>query len=620
MGRRLAALAISVGLVMAFVPAAGAAPPLERVIVVLHPGPAVEEVAQQIAAASGGIVGFVYRYALRGFALSVPAAAVEGLRQNPNVAWVEPDVLVHAAQTGSQPVPTGIDRVDADLNPPVSPMDVDIAIIDTGIYIGQVAGGGSRSHYDLNLVAVTDCTSAIFYPTFGGCDGNGNTQDQNGHGTHVAGIAAALDNDIGSIGTAPGARLWSIKVLDASGSGYLGGILAGIDLVTSYGGQIEAANMSFGFEGASAALDTAIANATNAGVVMVAAAGNSGKDTSTFSPANHPDVISVSALADFDGLPGGLGSPTCRADQDDTLADFSNFGADVEIAAPGVCIYSTYLNDGYATLSGTSMAAPFVTGAVARYIAQSGYDPANRTQVLELRSRLVGSAAPQNSACGFTGDPDSYAEPLLFLNASLFGGNGLCNEASSSNQPPVASFTSSCADLSCAFTDTSTDGDGTVVAWSWNFGDSGISSEQNPSHTFPAGGTYQVTLTATDNEGAVDSQTSAVTVTANAPAPTMSATITSLTTRTRGATATVSVIDDDSNPVPGATVAGRWTFTNKKGQAVTRNRTATTASTGSATFNESLPAGYSNLVFCVMNVTKSGYLYSGTLPVCWPPG
>jgi subtilisin family serine protease len=602
---------------MTSVAAAAAAPPLERVVVVLNHGPdSVEDVAQQVASATGGMVGFVYRHALRGFSMTVAADAVEGLRHNPNVAWVEPDILVHTTQTGSQPVPTGIDRVDADLNPPASPMNVDIAIIDTGVYIGQTPGGGSRSHYDLNLVAVTDCTSAIFYPTFGGCDGNGNTQDQNGHGTHVAGIAAALDNDIGSIGTAPGARLWSIKVLDANGSGYLGGIIAGIDLVTAYAVDIETANMSFGFEGASAALDTAIANATNAGVVMVAAAGNSAKDTATFSPANHPDVISVSALSDFDGLPGGLGSPTCRSDQDDTLADFSNFGPDVEIAAPGVCIYSTYLNDGYATLSGTSMATPFVTGAVARYIAQSGYNPANRTQVLELRSRLLGSGAAQNSECGFTGDPDSYAEPVLFLNASLFGGSGLCNEASSANQPPVAGFTSSCADLSCTFTDTSTDGDGTLVAWNWDFGDGGTSSTRSPGHTFSAAGTYQVTLAVTDNDGAADTQASPVTVTAPAPAPTMTATIASFTTRTRGATASVSVIDGDDNPVASATVAGRWTFINKKGQTVTRNRTATTTTAGVATFNESLPAGYRSLSFCVTNVTKSGYLYSGPLPVC----
>ena len=126
--------------------------------------------------------------------------------------------------------------------------------------------------------------------------------------------------------------------------------------------------MSLGFVGTSAALDTAIANSVNAGVVYVVAAGNDAIDAAQFSPASHPDVITVSALADFDGLPGGLGAPTCRTDVDDTLADFSNFGPSVEIAAPGVCIYSTFLNDGYiGTYSGTSMASPYVAGAVARY-------------------------------------------------------------------------------------------------------------------------------------------------------------------------------------------------------------------------------------------------------------
>ncbi|HKX74913.1 MAG TPA: S8 family serine peptidase, partial [Acidimicrobiia bacterium] len=430
-----------------------AAPPLQRVIVVLEdggPGPA--EVAQEMARRHGGSVGFVYHHALRGFSISVPAAAVAALAANPQVAYVESDVEVFT--TGTQPIPTGIGRVEADLNPASGPLsNVDIAIIDTGVYIG---------HPDYNLRYVSDCTSAIFYPMFGGCSAEGNHQDENGHGSHVAGIAAAYDNDIGTIGTAPGAVLWSLKALNADGSGYLGSILAAIDTVAAYSADIDVANMSFGFEGSAQSLDDALRNATARGVVFVAAAGNSASDATTFSPANHPDVITVSALADFDGLPGGLGASTCRSDVDDTFADFSNFGAPVDLAAPGVCIYSTYLNNGYATLSGTSMAAPFVTGAVARLLAQGYPKPTNQAQVHALRDALINGGIGQSSECGFSGDPDSLAEPLLFLNSSLFGGNGSCGGGAEPppNSAPMASFTYSCEDLTCNFTDTSTDSDG----------------------------------------------------------------------------------------------------------------------------------------------------------------
>ncbi|MGH8957211.1 MAG: S8 family serine peptidase, partial [Acidimicrobiia bacterium] len=497
------------------VPSVGAAPAMERVIVVLKPdaGPA-EEAANGIARAFDGTIGFVYRHALSGFTITVPAAALNGLANHPMVASVEPDIEVGIAQTSGQVTPTGINRIDADLNPPSSPMNVDIAIIDTGVYIGMTETGQARSHLDLNLVYVTDCTQAIFYPTFGGCSGSGNFQDENGHGTHVAGIAAAKDNGIGSIGVAPSAVLWSVKVLNADGSGYLGSILAGIDFVTSQAAAIEVANMSLGFVGSSPALDSAITNSVNAGVVYVVAAGNGAMDASQFSPASHPDVITVSALADFDGLPGGLGSPTCRDDVDDTLADFSNFGPDVEVAAPGVCIYSTFLDDGYIdTYSGTSMAAPHLAGAVARYIAQSGHATASRSDVMAIRSAVVNAAAAQTSDCGFSGDPDASPEPLLFLNATLFGGTGVCNSGGPpANQPPQAALTYTCNGLTCNFTDMSTDPDGTVASRNWLFGDGEMSTSATPSHTYSGSGDYSVTLTVTDNDAATDEVTQLVTV------------------------------------------------------------------------------------------------------------
>ena len=498
-------------MVLAAIPAL-AAPPHDEFIVVIRPtNRPVADVASEIASSHNGQVGFVYTHALQGFTLTFPSGAIEGLRNNPNVAYIEPVREVEAV--GTQPIPTGIDRIEADLNPPSVAMDVDIAILDTGVYIGTNPDGSARSHLDLNLRWVSDCTGAILYPLLpGGCSGSGDFQDYHGHGTHVAGIAAALDNDIGSIGVAPGATLWSFKVLQADGTGTTGMLLAGIDAVASKAAEIEVANMSLGFVGQSDAIDDAIANATDAGVTFVVAAGNDAVDASQFSPANGPDVVTVSAIADFDGLPGGLGAGTCRADVDDTLADFSNFGPEVEIAAPGVCIFSTWLDDGYNTLSGTSMASPFVAGAVARLIAESGLPTNSRSDVEAIKSAVIGAGVAQTSACGFT-DVDASPEPLLFVNGPTFGGDGTCEDGSTANASPVASFSHTCADLVCEFTDTSTDSDGSIVSHAWDFGDSTTSTAASPTHVFDEAGTYAVSLTVTDDFGDSATNSQQVTVT-----------------------------------------------------------------------------------------------------------
>jgi subtilisin len=169
-------------------------------------------------------------------------------------------------------------------------------------------------------------------------------------------------------------RLWAVKVLDSQGSGSLSGIIAGIDwFVVQNIKKPAVINMSLGGSGTSTAMNTSIANAVAADVAVVVAAGNSDADAANYTPANAPDAITVSALADFDGKPGALSKPTCRTDQDDTLADFSNWGKIIDIAAPGVCILSTYpIEKGsYGTISGTSMASPHVAGAAA-LLAQAG--------------------------------------------------------------------------------------------------------------------------------------------------------------------------------------------------------------------------------------------------------
>ncbi|MCH7654443.1 MAG: S8 family serine peptidase [Chloroflexi bacterium] len=387
---------------------AAAGPPTDRGpathIVVFNDGVDADAASQDLAQAHGLVREFVYSQALNGASFIVPPGRVAAIESDPRVAFIERNQIVKAF---AQELPTGVDRIDAALSSTANidgaddRVDVDIAIIDTGIDL---------DHPDLNVVASINCARGG--PFGGGCKGGGD--DGNGHGTHVAGTAAALDNGIGVVGVAPGARLWAVRVLDNSGSGWMSWIVGGIDWVTANADQIDVANMSLGCACDSAALDAAIAGSVAAGVVYTVAAGNSGSDAAGYSPANHPDVITVSAIADFDGQGGALAATTCRSDagSDDTFATFSNDGSLIEIAAPGVCILSTWNDGGYNTISGTSMASPHAAGAAALYIAASG-TVADGAGAAAVRDALIAAGTPQGDADGFTGDTDGHAEPLL---------------------------------------------------------------------------------------------------------------------------------------------------------------------------------------------------------------
>jgi subtilisin family serine protease len=380
-----------------------------RLIVALHDSVERPEVfASDFARRNSGRAQFVYNYAFKGFSIEVPARAAAVLAQDPRVSFIEEDQPVYAIG-----IPTGVDRIEAEKRPSSGidgsdnqRVDVDIAILDTGI----------ANHPELNVVGGTNCANL-----FAICLNTG-YGDVNGHGTHVAGSAAAIDGGQ-VVGVAPGARLWAVKVLGDNGGGSMSGIIAGIDWVVARAATIEVINMSLGCECSSSALDSAIVRATQAGIVVVAAAGNDGKNANTFSPGRHPNVISVSAMADFDGMPGGLASPTCRSDvgADDTFATFSNYGSSVTIAAPGVCIRSTVPGNGYAYYSGTSMASPHVAGAAALYIVENNV-ARNATRWSSVRSGLLSDdwSVPQTSECGFTGGKSS--ERMLML-AACGGGS-----------------------------------------------------------------------------------------------------------------------------------------------------------------------------------------------------
>jgi len=360
-----------------------------------------------------------YRHAVRGFSAHLDAHQLAEVKADPSVALVEADRVV---QLESQTLPTGVDRVDADLSPAAKidgldeRVDADIAIIDTGI---------QADHPDLNVAGGHNCINAD--PSDWG--------DGYGHGTHVAGIAAAKDNLVGVVGVAPGARLWAVRVFDSTGFSLLSWIVCGIDWVTgqkdptdSSKPLFEAANMSLRDAGSNDgncgytngdAEHQAICRSVAAGTTYAVAAGNDRTDAGQWIPAAYPEVITVSALADFNGQPGGGAPSTCSsfssADSDDTFADFSNFGPAVDLIAPGKCIYSTYstlksTGTGYAVLSGTSMAAPHAAGAIALY--KVGHPTATPSEV-QAALQAAGTLD------WFTNtDPDATHERLL--NVSSF--------------------------------------------------------------------------------------------------------------------------------------------------------------------------------------------------------
>jgi len=377
-----------------------------RFIVVLKDDvPSPDNASLDMAARNTFIRGHVYRNALKGFSASLTQENLSALIKDPRVKFIEPDLVVHAT---AQTIPTGVNRIDADLSPTAringvdERVNIDIAVIDTGV---------SRYHPDLNFYRGITISGA----------GKSGGNDDNGHGSHVAGTAAAKDNGTGVVGVAPGARVWSVKVLNRSGSGTISGVIAGIDYVTQHSNEIDVANMSLGTTGKSSALRTAIQKSASKGVVYVVSAGNSAKDvygddgifdtSDDFIPAAYPEVITVSAIADSDGQSGTLGGPTGWG-SDDTFAGFSNYGARIDLAAPGVNILSTWKGTGYNTISGTSMAAPHVTGTAALYISANG-KPTNLSGVEAVRQGLIIRGMPQTGLDGFNGDPDTYPEPLV---------------------------------------------------------------------------------------------------------------------------------------------------------------------------------------------------------------
>src|SRR2546427_6082632 len=356
----------------------------------------VDGLAAAHGRAYGASVSQLYHSALKGYAATISQARLGDIRRDPRVAFVSEDRPVEAV---AQTLPTGVNRIDGEISSHYSSntWNIAVAVIDTG----------SGPHSDLNIVGGKNCSNGISF------------SDGNGHGTHVAGTIGAVNNSVGVVGVAPGIPIYSVRVLNNQGSGSWSSIICGIDWVTANASSlnIKVANMSLGGAGTddgncgnsnSDALHKAICSSVAAGVTYVVAAGNDNVDLSGFVPAAYNEVLAVTAVADFNGQPGGGAAATCRSEVDDTAAVFSNFtspGSSDEghtIAAPGVCIYSTWKGGGYNTISGTSMASPHAAGTAALCIGTGACTDATPSAVI---TKLRTDASSQPFSYGFVGDP-----------------------------------------------------------------------------------------------------------------------------------------------------------------------------------------------------------------------
>jgi subtilisin family serine protease len=557
----------------------------------------------------------------------IPPGRLAQVQNDPAVLTVEPDRIVRVV---AQTVPTGVERMGGTLSSLVpvdgvtTSLDVDVAVIDTGI---------DETHPDLTVFRRTDCVDWDLFVIFLGLpatciDGQGT--DGNSHGTHVAGTIAAHDNGIGVVGVAPGVRLWSVRTLEADGSGYLSWLVGGIDYVAAHASEIEVANMSVGWIGNSPAARTAVQNAVNLGVVFVAAAGNDGADIfgadgifgtgDEAEPASFPEVATISALADSDGLAGGFGGATSHG-PDDTLATFSNRsastvpgnpvnspGAGIDLAAPGVDILSTLPGGTYGTGSGTSMATPHATGAAALYIAAHGR-AYNAAGVYAIRQALI-DAAQQQSLWGpaQTGDLDGNFEGLAYL----AGGSG-----PPVNLPPVITINNPtngakfASGANITFAGTASDEDGNLTnSMTWSSNTQGVIGSGGSFVRKLNDGIHTITASATDSLGKTGSSSVVINVGCVPTSVTVTSVTYSLSNRRRDLSAIVTLRDDCGKPVVGALVT---VYMMNLTRGLIWEGTGPTNQQGSETFLlQGAPSGlYQTLV---MDLVANGLTWDGNTP------
>ncbi|ORZ31241.1 peptidase S8/S53 domain-containing protein [Catenaria anguillulae PL171] len=361
----LAALAVTASAA----PSAKSGPVPNRYIVTLKPTAdhstfsraLKSEVARENAREdAGGVTSEIHREykiadSFKGFAGQFSKGLVEKLKNNPNVARIEPDHIVTIKAQQSNPPSWGLTRVGQRKR-------------GTGPYVFPDNAGSGATVYVVDTGILTSHSDFQGRASWGfSADSSWPKTDDNGHGTHCAGTVAGRLH-----GVAKNAKVVAVKVLGGDGSGTDSGVIAGIDYVASEArrlGRTVVANMSLGGD-YSQALNEAVAAAVEAGVVFAVAAGNESQDACNTSPASEPSAITVAA-----------------SDRSDYLADFSNYGNCVDIVAPGVSITSTWNNGRTNTIDGTSMASPHVAGAAALLVgANPSLSPSQVASTIRSRS------------------------------------------------------------------------------------------------------------------------------------------------------------------------------------------------------------------------------------------
>lgn len=411
-----------------------------------------------LAGIGGGEVLYTYDHALLGMTVRLTNLQASLLGILPGVISVEPDRMVTTVAVQSNAT-WGLDRVDQPALPLDSSFqypdnggrDVNIYVVDTGVRTTHQEFTG-RALPGRNFVS-----SGGFL--FGGSVNPDDYEDCNGHGTHVAGTAAGS-----TYGVAKQANVVPVRVLNCFGSGSTSAVIAGVDWVAGNHQKPAVANLSLGGF-TSTALDTAVANAVDAGVTMVVAAGNDNANACNGSPNRVPEALTVGA--------------TTRQDQ---RSSFSNFGACVDLFAPGSDITSAWYQSDTQTanLNGTSMAAPHAAGAAALYLAANPSATPNAVNLALVNDTVTGAISNAGNQ-----------SPNRLLQITQEDGSGI-------DRLPTAAFTADCAGTVCELDASGSSDDVAVAAWDWTLGDGNVASGEQITHDYGVDGEFTVTLTVTD--------------------------------------------------------------------------------------------------------------------------
>jgi len=419
--------------------------------------------------------------------------AVSELNKRSEIEYAEPNYIVHAFMSPNDPYYSYQWHM-----PKINTGPAWDLATGTGVVVAIVDCGVAYENYG-QFGQAPDLAGTNFVPGYDFINNDSHPNDDNGHGTHVAGtVAQTTNNNLGVTGVAFNCTIMPVKVLDSFGNGSLTTVANGVTWAADHGADV--INMSLGASFSSSTLQNAVIYAYNLGVTIVCAAGNSGNSIPQY-PASYTQCISVSATR-----------------YDNTRPSYSSYGSGVDICAPGgdtsvdqngdgyvdgvlqQTFGSSYTSWGYYFYQGTSMASPHVAGVAALLLS---YDPTLTPQ--QVRDAMQNTATD----LGSSGWDQYYGWGLVNAYAAL-------QSLAPQNNPPVANFsgtpTSGQAPLTVQFTDQSTNN---PTSWSWTFGDGGTSSAQNPSHTYSSAGSYTVTLTATNAYGSDQNvKTNYITVTA----------------------------------------------------------------------------------------------------------